>query len=168
MSPLPRSRPSKVLSGLLSVSDLFPRQFREVDSGSGRKNSRFLPVLWNQINASAVWRPVHSADQLTKLWCTRKGTRGSVAASPAVSSEYLFQSFPSDLMQVLVWTLEFTFFFPILRKWLQKYWSGQIILFYLFLIFPHFPHLTKNKSRSPPPFLLLLPSCKTENGNALL
>lgn len=46
-------------------------------------------------------------------------------------------------MRLNFWVHSFFFFFSILRKWLQKYWSGQIILFYFFKIFPHFPHLTK-------------------------
>lgn len=50
----------------------------------------------------------------------------------------------------------FLFFFPTLRKWLQKYWSGKVILFYFFVLFP--PLFPFNQKEIPswnpsPPFM---------------
>lgn len=59
----------------------------------------------------------------------------------------------------LNWSVQlffFLFFFPTLRKWLQKYWSGKVILFYFFVLFP--PLFPFNQKEIPswkpsPPFM---------------
>lgn len=132
------------------ISDLFPHQFREVDSGSGMGEEP-LPPCALKPRASAVWRPVHSADQLTKPDVVpserEAGQRGCLRCRP------LWIPVPKFSFRLVAGThLNFWihFFSSILRKWLQKYWSGQIILFYFFIL-PHFPHLTKKEIPSPSP-----------------
>lgn len=93
MSLLPRNKWSKVLSGLFSSVTCSYANSERWTPGSGGRRAKPLPPCTRKPHASAVWRPVHSADQLTKpVWCTQEGTRGSMEAATAAASSAV----PSD------------------------------------------------------------------------
>lgn len=161
------------------TNHLFLCQVREVDSRFRRKKSRAASSLCFETThprgSSCVWTSAlcRPASKAGRGAC--KGQRGRMDASftvPSIPSncpKLCFQACRKFSFELFGSVFVFVFFFPTLRKWLQKILIGIddfILLFYTFFV--SFSHLTKKKSHPSvtlPTFLLLW---KTQNGNTLL
>lgn len=115
------------------INNLFPRWFREVDSGL-REKSKAASSSCSQTThlppVAAVSGPCTLQTSLqSQSWCTHKGIRGSVDVPSTIHSELLFPSLPSDFLRYSFELFSLLLCFPILRKWLQNYYQDRVFYF---------------------------------------